>query len=150
MKKLIAITVGIITITTLPSVGAAAAWVQNEGKWNYLSDLGEVKTGWVNDNGIWYFSDASGKMQTGVVQVDGKMYSLDTSTGAMQVGNVTISGKVYVFTENGEAIGKDMPVSIKAFNSNGIEIMGTNNSKQNKVNGIVDLQMWHKIHQPTH
>ena len=78
--KLLAITVATTTMATIvPSIGASAAWKQNQGNWYYLNDSGEVKTGWVNDNGTWYYLDNSGVMKTGWVNESGTWYYLNNS-----------------------------------------------------------------------
>ena len=40
--RLLAITVATTTIATIPSISASAAWIQNEGNWNYLSDSHQI------------------------------------------------------------------------------------------------------------
>ncbi|AGX43051.1 glycoside hydrolase family 32 protein [Clostridium saccharobutylicum] len=99
--KLIAITVATMTVATLPSVSASAAWMQNEGNWNYLSDLGEMKTGWVNDNGAWYYLDNSGGMKTGWVNDNGAWYYLDNS-GRMKTCWINDNGAWYYANNSGE------------------------------------------------
>ena len=98
--KLIAITVATIATATLHSVSASAAWIQNEGKWNYLSDSGEMKTGWINDNGAWYYLDNSGEMKTGWVNDNGTWYYLSNS-GAMNTGWVNDNGTWYHLNNSG-------------------------------------------------
>lgn len=99
--KLIAITVATMTAATLPSVSASAAWMQNEGNWNYLSDSGEMKTGWVNDNSAWYYLDNSGRMKTGWVNDNGAWYYLDNS-GRMKTGWINDNGAWYYANNSGE------------------------------------------------
>jgi fructan beta-fructosidase len=98
--KLIAITVATITTATLPSVSVSAAWIQNEGKWNYLSDSGEMKTGWIRDNGAWYYLDNSGEMKTGWVNDSGAWYYLNNS-GAMKTGWINDNGAWYFADTSG-------------------------------------------------
>ncbi|MBC2459900.1 GH32 C-terminal domain-containing protein [Clostridium beijerinckii] len=98
--KLIAITVATMTTATLTSVNASAAWIQNEGNWNYLSDSGEMKTGWVNDNGAWYYLDNSGTMKTGWVNDSGTWYYMQPS-GEMKTGWVNDNGTWYYLDNSG-------------------------------------------------
>ena len=99
--KLIAITVATMTTASLSSVSASAAWIQNEGKWNYLSDSGEMKTGWINDNGTWYYLSNSGVMKIGWVNDNGTWYHLNNS-GAMNTGWINDNGKWYYSNNLGE------------------------------------------------
>ncbi|OVE66908.1 glycosyl hydrolase family 32 [Clostridium diolis] len=98
--KLIAITVATMTTATFTSVSASAAWIQNEGNWNYLSDSGEMKTGWVNDNGAWYYLDNSGTMKTGWVNDSGTWYYMQPS-GEMKTGWVNDNGAWYYLDNSG-------------------------------------------------
>ncbi|NSB13432.1 GH32 C-terminal domain-containing protein [Clostridium beijerinckii] len=98
--KLIAITVATMTTATFTSVSASAAWIQNEGNWNYLSDSGEMKTGWVNDNGAWYYLDNSGTMKTGWVNDSGTWYYMQPS-GEMKTGWVNDNGARYYLDNSG-------------------------------------------------
>ncbi|ABR35984.1 GH32 C-terminal domain-containing protein [Clostridium beijerinckii] len=98
--KLIAITVATMTTATFTSVSASAAWIQNEGNWNYLSDSGEMKTGWVNDNGAWYYLDNSGTMKTGWVNDSSTWYYMQPS-GEMKTGWVNDNGAWYYLDNSG-------------------------------------------------
>ncbi|WP_293978482.1 hypothetical protein [uncultured Clostridium sp.] len=47
----------------------------NDGKWYYMSDNGEMQTGWIKDsNGKWYYLNDSGVMLSDTI-IDG--YVLD-------------------------------------------------------------------------
>lgn len=147
LKKLVAVALVAMTITTVSPVGASAAWKQDSkgwwntegnsyskgwrdinGAWYYFGSDGYMKTGWINDGGKWYFLKASGEMQTGTVDIDGKVYVLATS-GEMQTGNVTIDGATYTFAASGEAIGDKTPTPVVTFTPNGI-IVTPNKSKE--------------------
>lgn len=138
LKKLVAVALVAMTITTVSPVGASAAWKQDSngwwntegnsyskgwrdinGSWYYFGPDGYMETGWINDGGKWYFLEASGEMQTGTVDIDGKVYSLAKS-GEMQTGNVTIDGVAYTFAASGEVIGDKTPTPVVTFTPEGI------------------------------
>lgn len=140
LKKLVAVVLVAMSITTVSPVGASAAWKQDSnGWWNtegnsyskgwrdinstwyYFGSDGYMKTGWINDGGKWYFLKASGEMQTGTVDIDGKVYCLAKS-GEMQSGNVAIDGVTYTFAASGEAVGDKTPTSVVTFTSNGVVV----------------------------
>lgn len=61
----------------IPVVGD---WVQDDGYWYYLTDLGYMATGWVNDKGTWYYTNGSGAMVSNcTLNINGKNYSFDAS-----------------------------------------------------------------------
>ncbi|WP_080843959.1 5'-nucleotidase C-terminal domain-containing protein [Cytobacillus gottheilii] len=78
----------------------ATGWVQDAGKWYFLTGSGAMATGWVQDAGKWYFLTGSGAMSTGWVKDAGKWYFL-TGSGAMSTGWVKDAGKWYFLTGSG-------------------------------------------------
>ena len=98
--KLLAIAVATTTMATMTSIGASAAWKENEGNWYYSDDSGEMKTGWINDNGTWYYLNNSGEMKTGWVNDNGTWYYLNNS-GEMKTGWVNDNGTWYYLNNSG-------------------------------------------------
>lgn len=119
LKKLLAIALTAMAISTISPIGASAAWKQDsngwwntegtsysigwrniDNTWYYFNSNGYMKTGWVNDGGKWYFMQPSGSMQTGWLFDNGTWYYLNTS-GAMQTGFVQVNNKTYYLLESG-------------------------------------------------
>ena len=99
--KLLAITVAIATmIASVPSIKASATWKQDQGKWYYLNNSGEKKTGWVNDSGRWYYLNNSGEMRTGWVNDNGVWYYL-SNAGEMKTGWANDNGTWYCLNNSG-------------------------------------------------
>ena len=74
-------------------------WVQDGGKWFFVTESGAMKTGWLYNGGAWdYLNTISGQkgglgcMQTGWVLTGGKWYYCNAS-GAM-LANTTVNGYV--------------------------------------------------------
>lgn len=144
LKKIIAVTVISTTMGSFLSTSASAIdfstwqtmngqssgnWKQYNGKWYFYNYSGILQTGWINDKGQWYYTDANGVMQTGVIQVNGNTYLL-AENGAMQTGKVFLNGTYYNFDENsGVAIGSNIPVPEKAYNTSGESTMAYTNNQ---------------------
>lgn len=74
-------------------------WVQDGGKWFFVTESGAMKTGWLYNGGAWYYLNTIsgqkgglGCMQTGWVLTGGKWYYCNAS-GAM-LANTTVNGYV--------------------------------------------------------
>jgi len=120
LKKLVAVTLTVMTIATVLPIGASAAWKQDSkgwwntegnswstgwrsinGSWYNFGSDGYMKTGWVNDGGKWYFTAPSGEMKTGWVNDGGKWY-FTAPSGEMKTGWVNDGGKWYFQAPSGE------------------------------------------------
>lgn len=86
IKKIIALILGVLSLSTLYTVKANAAWVKDsygwwntegnswsigwkliDGEWYYFDSQGYMKTGWVIDNGKWYYLNSDGTMAKNTV-----------------------------------------------------------------------------------
>lgn len=41
---------------------ASQEWIQDNGIWYYLNEVGTMRTGWLQDAGYWYYLKADGSM----------------------------------------------------------------------------------------
>ena len=71
-------------------------WIQNAGKWYYLSSKGTMRHGWHKINGVWYLFAYTGEMKTGWVKYNSSWYYL-RKNGSMATGWEKIDGKWYYF-----------------------------------------------------
>lgn len=81
LKKLLAVTLAAVSLSTLHVLNADAAWVKDsngwwntegnswsigwrfiENEWYYFDSQGYMKTGWILDGGKWYYLNADGAM----------------------------------------------------------------------------------------
>lgn len=74
-------------------------WIQDGGKWFFVTESGAMKTGWLYNGGAWYYLNTIsgqkgglGCMQTGWILTGGKWYYCNAS-GAM-LANTTVNGYV--------------------------------------------------------
>ena len=89
LKKLVAVALVGLTVTSLSPIGASAEWKKDSngwwntegssysvgwrsisGNWYYFDSIGYMKTGWVNDRGTWYYMQPSGEMKTGWIMME--------------------------------------------------------------------------------
>ena len=80
----------------------AAGWVKNdEGKWNYYDENGEMVTGWLETDEASYYLDENGDLATGWQEIDGETYWFFPG-GSMKTGWKEIDGSWYYFGEDGK------------------------------------------------
>ena len=80
----------------------SAGWFKNdEGKWNYYDENGELFTGWLEDGGSTYYLDEDGVMLTGWQEIDGETYCFNPG-GSMKTGWKKIDGAWYYFGKDGK------------------------------------------------
>lgn len=85
-KKLLAVTIAAVSISTLHTLNVDAAWVKDSiGWWNTEGNSWSV--GWRNIDGKWYYFDSEGYMKTGWLLDGGKWYYLNPN-GDMAVNTV--------------------------------------------------------------
>ena len=76
-------------------------WIEDNGKWYYFPESGEMfHGGWLEIDSAYYCFDENGLMRTGWYEENGSKYYLGTD-GKMATGDVTIDGITYHFAENG-------------------------------------------------
>lgn len=112
LKKLLAVTIAAVSISTLHILNVDAAWVKDSiGWWNTEGNSWSV--GWRNIDGKWYYFDSQGYMKTGWLLDGGKWYYLNTN-GDMAVNtvidNYTI-GSDGAWIEKIEAVINDIKVN---------------------------------------
>lgn len=81
IKKIIALILGVLSLSTLYTVNANAAWVKDSyGWWNTEGNSWSI--GWKLIDGEWYYFDSEGYMKTGWLLDSSKWYYLN-SDGTM-------------------------------------------------------------------
>ncbi|WML58700.1 hypothetical protein [Neobacillus sp. PS2-9] len=78
-------------------------WVQKNGYWYYVNNLGGYTTGWKKVNSKWYFFDKSGVMKIGWVLDKGKWYYF-VKKGDMATGWVKDHSKWYYIAPSGQMV----------------------------------------------
>ena len=79
-----------------------SGWSKNdEGKWNYFDEDGQLHTGWLEDGGATYYLDDDGVMLTGWQEIDGETYCFNPG-GSMKTGWKKIDGAWYYFGSDGK------------------------------------------------
>lgn len=76
-------------------------WVQDQGRWYYLTDTGVMATGWAKDGVTWYFFEASGAMRSGGWMKQGGTWYYLGADGAMRTGWQDIGGARYYLQPSG-------------------------------------------------
>lgn len=82
------------------STSDQSGWVESNGKWYYLNDLGVMQTGFVKFSGSWYYLSNSGAMFTGW-GTDGSRWFYFDGSGAMKTGWYKENGTWYYLDEAG-------------------------------------------------
>jgi hypothetical protein len=78
----------------------ATGWLQDGGYWYYMDASGSMETGWVQDGNAWYYLNSNGVMKTGWLQSGDTWYYFENS-GAMKTGWLQSGGKWYYFEGSG-------------------------------------------------
>ncbi|WHY86031.1 N-acetylmuramoyl-L-alanine amidase family protein [Neobacillus novalis] len=76
-------------------------WLQKNGYWYYVNNLGDYSTGWKKINSKWYFFDKGGVMKTGWLLDNGKWYYFGKK-GDMASGWVKDHSKWYYMERSGQ------------------------------------------------
>lgn len=99
LNKIIAVILAAISLSTLHTLSAEAAWVKNSNGW-WNTEGNSWSIGWRNIDNEWYYFGSNGYMKTGWIQDNDKWYYLNVN-GAM-VKNTNIDG--YKIGEDGSWI----------------------------------------------
>ena len=53
-----------------------SGWSNENSKWYYIKEDGQMQTGWLKDNNKWYYLNADGSMKTGWLLDNNQYYYL--------------------------------------------------------------------------
>lgn len=142
IRKIIAITIFTIGISTVNSVTAYAVWKKHdenkwtwsengvksagwkliEGKWYNFNNDGFMNTGWIYDNGKWYHLSDSGAMNTGWLKDSNNQWYYLAENGEMNIGWISEDKNWYYINSNGVMATGDLEIngSLYTFSNNGI------------------------------
>ena len=68
-------------------------WLNDNNKWDYLNESGEMKTGWVKYGNLWYCLNDDGSMKSGWINSNDNWYYLDES-GKMIIDSIIDGYKI--------------------------------------------------------
>ena len=91
----------LIVITSISTINAEQAWVQDARGWRYGENGNYITSEWATIANQTYYFDASGYMVTGWQNIGGKTYFF-TEYGNMLTGWLDAGGKWYYFDASGE------------------------------------------------